>query len=48
MGTIYTTYEKDCMNISEMQSSQTILPTIGGRAVDLKKEEWTQVLSESR
>ena len=38
--TIYTTYEKDCMNISEMQSPQTMLPTIGGRAVDLKKEEW--------
>ena len=28
------------MDISKMHSPQTILPTIGGRAVDLKNEEW--------
>lgn len=39
--TIYITYENDeYMDISKMHSPQTILPTIGGRAVDLKNEEW--------
>ena len=36
----YTTYNKNVMKIADMDSPKTILPKIGGRAIDLKKEEW--------
>ena len=36
----YTTYHKDAMAISDMDSPRTLLPNVGGRAIDPKKEEW--------
>ena len=38
---IYTTYKNDDgMNIKNMTESKVILPRIGGKAIDAKKDEW--------
>lgn len=38
--TIYTTYERDCFEISNMNDPKIIVPPLGGRAIDVKKYQW--------
>ena len=38
--TTYTTYENDKFNLNYMTSPNIIIPRIGGKAMDSKKDEW--------
>ena len=37
---IHTTYEHDCMEIKNMDTPRIAMPSIGGKAIDVKKNEW--------
>ncbi len=36
----YTTYEKENFNIMDMDSPRILLPKVGDRGINFKKEEW--------
>ena len=38
--TVYITYERDCFGISNMNDPKIVIPPVGGRAFDIKKDEW--------
>lgn len=38
--TVYTTYERDCFEISNMNDPKIIIPPLGGRAIVVKKYQW--------
>ena len=38
--TVYTTYERDCFNITDMNNPMIVVPPVGSRAMDVKKHQW--------